>query len=181
MQKEQWKIFCVGTQWTYECSTEGRFRRLGKTGYCYLKPYFRNCIEGSRHTNRKHSLIIKISPNGGHNKPKEINCKNILAKMFIRPLNRGEVVITKNGDNQDIKVSNLFITTQQNLGKITGYKTCLSKRVCRTDKTGYKYYYRSARQCGIELGISYQTVLDYCWNKVKRPKYDLKWDIKELI
>jgi hypothetical protein len=178
LRKEEWKTLYIGNKWTYEASNMGRFRRIGKTKYCYLKPYYRNCYEYhkkiGKQNNRQHTLIIKITPNIDK-KPIEINCKKVLAELFIRPLKENEVVITKNGNNEDLRVKNLFITTKSNLGKITGYKCSQSKRVYYYDNTGYRHSFRSARECSKQLGVSYQTILDYCYNRVKKPKFKVRW------
>lgn len=175
--REEWKELYQGDKWTYEVSNLGRFRRIGKTKHCYLKPYLRNCIEGNRHNNRKHTLIIKITPNE-NKKPMEINCKKAIASIFIRELKPNEVVITKNNDPKDIRVSNLFITTTKYLGQLTGGKTKIAKKVIYTDRAGYEFTYSSVRKCAKELGLSYQTILDYCNGKVDKPKKQVRFKIK---
>lgn len=167
MNKEIWKKI---DNTIYECSNLGRFRRIGKTKINYLKPYFRNCYENKR--NRPHTLIVKMKID---DKFKEFNCNKTIAELFIRPLQPNEVVVCKNGDRSDIRVSNLFITTKSQLGKITGHKTSKSKKVYYFDNTGYRQSFRSARECAKQLGVSYQTILDYCHNRVENPKYNVQF------
>lgn len=176
--REEWKILIKGTVNTYEASSFGRFRRLGKHKNNYLKPYLRNCIENKpKQNNRKHTLIIKCSPDGANNKSIEYNCKKAIAELFIRKLNPNEVVITKNNNTFDIRVNNLFITTKRNLGQITGYQSGKSKRVAYYDSTGYKFTYRSARECAKQLNTNYQTILDICNKKNKRkPAFNVEFE-----
>ena len=170
MINEVWKSFASNGIIKYEASNMGRFRRVGKTKINYLKPYFRTCIETKR--NRPHSVIIKIIQDG---KPKEYNCKKLLAKLFIRDLKENEVVITKNNNPKDLNIKNLFITTRQNLGPITGGKSSRSKKIYYYDNAGYRTSYPSARSLAKVLGVSYQTVLDVANGKTKKPKYKIEW------
>lgn len=173
MKNESWKEFARSGPIIYEASNQGRFRRIGKTKISFLKPFFRNCYESKK--NRPHTLIIRISLNS---KPKEFNCKKLIATLFIRNLKENEVVINKNGDPKDIRASNLFITSRKNLGQITGGKSSKSKRIIYYDHTGFRMSYPSARKLAKELGVSYQTVLDIANNKTKKPKFKIEWEGK---
>lgn len=154
----------------YECSNNGRFRRVGKTKINYLKPYKGNCFENGY--NRKHRIIIKIPIDG---KYKEINCRMLLAKMFIRELLPDEIVINKNGNPFDLNVKNLFITNHKNLGRITGGTTKKCIKVIYTDSEGFHHTFSSVRQAAKHLNISYQTISNICKNKIKKPKYNLRF------
>lgn len=162
--KEEWKIF-NNDYHQYECSNLGRFRRKIKKGYRYLKIYSDN--------RRKSLKIVKVTLS--KYKSKEFNAYKIMAEMFLRPLKENEVCIPKNNNREDLRVSNLFIITKSQLGKITGYKTSQTRKIIYTDNLGYKTTYRSARQAGIELGTSYQTVLDICNGKRKKPKFNIRF------
>ena len=167
---EEWKTFIEDEFIRYEASNMGRFRRVGKRITNYLNPYHRNCYENKR--NRPHSVIIATSIN---KKKKEHNCKKLLAELFMRPLKDNEVVIVKNGNNFDLRVSNLFITTKNNLGHITGGKSSRSKKIYYYDNTGFRTSYPSARNLAKKLGVSYQCVLDIANGKTKNSKYKIEW------
>ena len=171
MKNEIWKEFARNGPIIYEASNFGRFRRIGKTKISYLKPRFRSCYESQR--NRPHTLIIKIKLNL---KSKEFNCRKLIATLFMRELKDDEVVINKNNDPKDVRVSNLFITSKKNLGQITGGKSSKSKRVIYYDHLGFRTSYPSARKLAKELGVSYQTVLDIVNNKTKKPKFKIEWE-----
>lgn len=164
--KEEFKEFYRKGTTVYECSNFGRIRRICKTTVYYLKPYLRNCIE--LHRNRRHTAIVKIGN-------KEFNCRKLIAENFIRPLKPNEVVILRNGDNLDLNVKNMFITTKSNLGKITGGKTRRAKKIYYYDNLNYRHTFPSARSLAKHLGVSYQTILDIANGKVKKPKFNVKW------
>ena len=171
MTKEIWKEFATDGIIKYEASNFGRFRRIGKTKISYLNPYHRNCYESKR--NRPHTLIIKICLNG---KSKEFNCNKLLAGLFIRNLNINEVVINKNRNRKDLRIENLFITTQKNLGSITGGKSSRAKRILYYDNLGFRSSYSSARILAKELKVSYQTILNIANKKTKNPKFKIEWE-----
>lgn len=98
-----------------------------------------------------------------------------MASLFIRELKPDEVVINKNGNRLDLKVSNLFITNHRNLGSITGGKSSRAKRIIYYDNLNYRTSYPSARSLAKVLGISYQTVLDIANKKTKKPKFKIEW------
>ena len=164
--KEKFKEFYKTNKFIYECSSIGRFRRISKTAVHYLKPYLRYCK--ILHRKRKHTAIIKIDG-------KEFNCRKLIATLFIRPLQSNEVVILRNGNNLDLNVKNMFITTKSNLGRITGGKSSKARKICYCDYLGYKQIYSSARSLAKYLGISYQTVLNIAHGKTKNPKFNIKW------
>ena len=169
-EKEIWKTFLTDGVIQYQASNLGRFRRVGKTKINYLKPYKRNCYKNGN--NRPHSVIIKTSIS---KKTKEHNCKKIIAELFIRKLNDNEVVICKNENNFDLRVSNLFITTKKNLGAISGGKSSRSKQIYYYDNLNFRTSYPSARQLAKKLNVSYQTVLNIANGVTKNPKYKIKW------
>ena len=155
--REVWKVFAQDERKSYECSNYGRFRRIYKTKKVIFNPvrdYQWKQDNGAR---------------------KGLNARKVIAEIFIRPLNENELVISKNNKVDDLRVSNLFITTKQVQGKLTGYLTKKCRKIVYTDKAGFKHVFRSVRYAGKELGISYQTVLDTCNKKIKRPKFDLRF------
>lgn len=83
----------------------------------------------------------------------------------------------RNKFNNDI--NNLVIATKSQLGKATGHMA-KGRRVARLNDQGQVIkVWRSARACALDLGVSYQTVLDYVNGKlVRKPNshnYKLAW------
>lgn len=150
----------------YEVSNYGRFRKLYKYNYRYLKTF------------RKGSLqIIKLTIAGIG---KDYNVGKLVVESFVRKLNDDEVVYHKNGIISDNQLSNLEITTRSEAGKRTGWQSC-RKSVVMLDSDGIiEKIYKGTRDAANNLFISRQTVSDYCNKKVKRPMYQLYW-ADELI
>lgn len=165
--RETWKVFAQDERKSYECSNYGRFRRVYKTKKVIFEP-----IRDYQWKKDNYSLIVNVTINSVR---KGLNARKVIAETFIRSLNENELVISKNNKVDDLRVSNLFITTKQVQGKLTGYLTKKCRKIVYIDKAGFKHVFRSVRYAGKELGISYQTVLDTCNKKIKRPKFDLRF------
>lgn len=152
---EEWKPIEFDPR--YEVSNFGRFRKLNKKGYRYLKPY------------KKHNLyVVKM-------KYKEYNCARLVASAFIRPLKNNEQVLHKNGLAFDNFYRNLEILSPKELGKRTGH-IARSKRVVLVENGEIKKSWRSSRKAAKDLYISRQTVSDYCNNRTKKKMYNLMWE-----
>lgn len=154
---EEWKTMDFNPR--YEVSNFGRFRKLNKKGYRYLKPY--------RKWNRNY-YAIKLDS-------KEYGCAKLVATYFIRPLKENERVYHKNKMEFDNYYRNLEIITKKEYGKRTGYLSN-SKRVVLIEDGEVKKFYRSARAAARDLYISKQTATDYCNNRYKKKIYDLRWE-----
>lgn len=155
--EEEWKRIEHDTR--YQVSNFGRFRRQLKNGYKYLKPY-----------NKQGGLIYLIKING-----KEFNCARLVANYHIRPLDKNERVYHKNNMNNDNFVRNLKIVSLSELGKLTGHLS-KSQSVVEIENGEVKRRWDSARKSAKDLYVSYQTVMDYCNKKVKKPMYKLMWE-----
>ncbi len=142
----------------YQVSNWGRFRKKNpKNGYRYLKPF------------RKQNLfLIKV-------KDKDMNCARLVANAFIKTLSPTDRVYHKNKIEDDNFYRNLEVISLKELGKRTGYMS-KSKRVVEVKNNEIVRDWGSARKASKDLFISYQTVMDYCNNKVKRPMYNLMWE-----
>lgn len=152
---EEWKNIDYDPR--YQVSNLGRFRKKLKKGYRYLKPF------------RKHyAFVVKI-------KDKEFVCARLVAHAFIKPLTPEDRVYHKNKMEFDNYWRNLKVMSLQELGKRTGHIS-QSKRVVEVQNNEIIREWRSARRCAKDLFISYQTVNDYCNNKVKKPMFNLKWE-----
>ena len=81
-------------------------------------------------------------------------------------------VITLEFDNY---YKNLEVVSLKELGKRTGYIS-KSKRVVEVKNGEIIRDWPSSRKAAKELYISYQTVSDYCNNKVESPMFNLMWE-----
>lgn len=75
----------------------------------------------------------------------------------------------------DNRVYNLKIVSLQELGKLTGHIS-KSQRVVEIKNNEIVRDWPSARKAAKDLFVSYQTVMDYCNNKVKFPMFNLMWE-----
>ena len=153
---ELWKPIEYDTR--YQVSSYGRFRKKNpKNGYRYLKPF------------RKHNLfLVKI-------KDKDFNCARLVANAFIKQLASNDRVYHKNKIEFDNYYKNLEVISLKELGKLTGYIS-KSKRVVEVKNGEIIRDWPSSRKAAKDLYISYQTVSDYCNNKVESPMFNLMWE-----
>ena len=153
---EEWKTIEYDSR--YQVSNLGRFRKQNpKNGYRYLKPF------------RKGNLfIIKV-------KDKNMNCARLVANAFIKKLTSKDKVYHKNKLDFDNYYRNLEVISSKELGKRTGYIS-KSQRVVEIKGNEITRDWPSARKASKDLFVSYQTVMDYCNKKVKKPMYNLMWE-----
>lgn len=152
---EAW-IPIEGSENKFMVSNYGRIKRIYKYKEGFILPYQRK---------GRGNLFVKVQCNGKYG---EYKIGQLVAHHFIREPRPGESVIRKNGIITDDYVANLAYVTKEELGKKTGYKS-KSKPVIQIDaKTGEVVQeYRSAREAGRKLFLSYQAVLDNCHGKTK--------------
>lgn len=142
----------------YQVSNYGRFRKKNpKNGYRYLKPF-----------RKKNLFLVKI-------KDKDFNCARLVADHFIKKLSATDRVYHKNKMENDNRVYNLKIVSLQELEKLTGHIS-KSQRVVEIKNNEIVRDWPSARKAAKDLFVSYQTVMDYCNNKVKFPMFNLMWE-----
>jgi hypothetical protein len=111
-------------------------------------------------------MAIKVDFNGKYG---EYYVHPIVAAVFLKKPLPGQVLFHKNTFIRDNYAGNLQWKYRKELGKITGSE---SKRisVAKIDKDGNVVdFYSSAREAARQNNMSYQTVLDRCHNKVKKP------------
>lgn len=153
---EQWKEIEYDTR--YQVSNLGRFRKKNsKNGYRYLKPFKKGNL-----------CIVKI-------RDKDMNCSRLVANAFIKKLDKNDRVFHKNRLITDNHYSNLKIVNLKELGILTGYKS-RSQRVVEISGKEIVRDWSSARKAAKDLFVSYQTVMDYCNKKVKKPMFNLMWE-----
>lgn len=153
---ELWKPIKYDSR--YQVSNYGRFRKKNpKNGYRYLKPF------------RKRNLfLVKI-------KDKDMICARLVANAFIKKLSKEDKVYHKNKMEWDNYYRNLRVVSLQELGKLTGHLS-KSRRVVEIRNDEIIRSWPSARKAAKELYVSYQTVMDYCNKKVKKPMFNLMWE-----
>jgi hypothetical protein len=97
---------------------------------------------------------------------KETRLSRLIARNFIRGFNSQLRVGYKDGNKFNCNVNNLYLYTQTQHGKRTGYKS-RSKAVIVKEYRQEPIEYRSIRTAAKHLYCSYQTLLDYLSGTVK--------------
>lgn len=172
--KETWTNI-PGYDGIYQADIEGNIRRVYKSGKTRLLIPYHKKMSGSQH------LVVKLSRGG---KGKEEILAQIMAKTFLGNPPPGCVAYHKNGCQSDNYIQNIAYIRRADLGKLTGIK---SKRqpVAKIDSSGQIVeVYPSARECGRENYMSYQTIIDRCNGKCKSTfapdGYAYAWEDKEV-
>lgn len=152
---ELWKPISYDTR--YQVSNYGRFRKQLKNGYRYLTPF-----------KKRNLYLVKI-------KNKDMNCARLVANAFIKNLTQNDRVYHKNKLAFDNRYWNLKVLSLNELGKMTGYRS-KSQRVVEVKSGEIIRSWPSARKAAKDLFVSYQTVMDYCNEKVQKPMFNLMWE-----
>ena len=153
----------------YQISREGEIRSWRYKGERRRKmpwlmhPYAR--YTSSRPNSRRRFVTLYDQDGKGH----AIPVLRIMCDTWLGGCPEGKVPYHKNGDLADHNINNIGFTTKQELGKMTGAKA--SRRpVLRVDRSGEVVaVYPSARAAARANFLSYQSVIDRCNGKVKRP------------
>lgn len=121
-----------------------------------------------RHAGKRgKARFVKLTDSAGI--AKEIKVLHLMVWVWIGEVPPGKVPYHKNGDLADHNINNIGFITKRELGKKTGGS---SRRmsVVKVDRSGNAVeFYKSARAAAKANHMSYQTVLDRCHGKVKRP------------
>ena len=97
---------------------------------------------------------------------KSFRAKNLVASVFLKNYKPGMVVEVIDGNQDNISVTNLKLSTYQKHGLLHGHKSN-SRKVVIIDKNNNKTIYQSGRKAAKALFVSYQTLYDYLNNKVR--------------
>jgi len=165
---EQWKQ--IGTS-AYEISNLGRCRHILKNGYRMLKPYWHK-------KKRRDIYVYKIKIDG---KQKELKVISLVAEYFLGHAPDGYVPVHINGMQTDNFVNNITYKSLKQIGIEYGPKST-RKPVAKLNSSGEIIeIYTSARSAARDNYCSYQTVIDRCNGKVKKPfgDVDFAWDDSE--
>lgn len=136
-------------------SNLGRAKRIWKNGKETLVGFF---------SKRDNEVMIKLNK-------KDVRLKRLVWNAFRGEIPKGYCLAHKNGINRCNEIYNLYLTKPKLLGLKTGH---LSKSQKVIDKTN-NVVYRSARTAGKYLYCSYQTIMDICNGKRKKPMFDVYW------
>src|SRR5690625_1110168 len=148
---EAW-LLVRGSDNQFKVSNYGRVKRIYKSGKeRFMMPFQRKGVG---------NLFVKAKFDGKYGDHK---AGHLVAAHFIRDPKPGEAVIRKNGIITDDYVLNLEYVTNQELGRMTGYKSN-SKAVVQLEEDTMELVneYRSAREAGRNYFLSYQAILDRC-------------------
>ena len=164
---ERW-LPVPGTK-SYECSNQGGVRKKLQGGiYKILHPYAKNRFNKKGKANRK-MLAVKCGN-------KEFALSRLIAEVFIPHTADEKIVLIKDRKWKHVWVENLEWVSRKKAGSKTGYCPSRSIEVERLDDEGNVIEtYRSAREAGKALFMSYQTALDYCHGRVRKPMYNLRF------
>lgn len=123
------------------------------------------------YTTKKHSYpLIKINING---QIKECNAIRIIYETFVGEVPNGYRVMRK--FNKSLSLHNLKLVTLSEMGRLTG-PLSRSKEVVLLGEYGeFIRKWKSARKCAQDMFCSYQTVMDICNGKRKKPFANLEW------
>lgn len=111
-------------------------------------------------------FMVKLTMNG---KSKDIPAATIILLTFQGPCPDGMVPYHKNRVKSDNRLDNLGYIAQRELGLKTGHRSG-SRSVFKVNPDGeaVEVYY-SAREAARKNHMSYQTVMDRCNGRVKKP------------
>jgi len=167
-EEEIWKTTKENLQ--YQVSNFSRFRRVNKTAtakYSPIKPFIHT---KSRRLNgpTKKVLFVKLGS-------KEYLAKKVIANAFLDNPYKYTCVMQKDGKLDNIKLDNLKWVSASYFGKTTGHLSKSKPVEVIIDNKIKKY--RSVRNCAKNMGVSYQTVLNYLNlnKKVKNPKFKVRY------
>ena len=149
----------------YQVSVDGNVRRVYKNGKTKLMTPYRKSSAKAKKILRDR-LFVKLTRDGIS---KEVPMLKIMVSTFYGIVPEGKVPYHKNKIVTDNFVANIGFIDRVTLGKMTG---AMSKRmpVVKIDRQGEVIeFYKSAREAARYNNMSYQTVLDRCHNRVKRP------------
>lgn len=142
----------------YLASWDGRIFRECKNGKIYeLKGYKKgNCY------------CVKLSG-------KEFLFNRIIWETFKGPIPADYLVVKKIPILKENGMANLRLRTKVQHGRKTGPTSRSKQVVLLDDERKVVDYWASARKAAKDLFLSYQTVIDYCNEKVRRPLVNVRW------
>lgn len=155
IKDEVWKTI-EGSDGEFLVSNHGRFKRVYKNGAKFLMPYVR---KQSGH------MYIKVK---FRERYRQYKVSHLVAHHYIGPNRFDDSVRHRNGIKADCFSGNLQYISAQKLGQLTG-QLSKSKAIVQLDPVTQEWIdeFRSAREAGRQMHISYQAVLDNCHGRTK--------------
>lgn len=151
----------------YQISREGEVRSWRQRGACRSKAprMMRQYMRKRARDGRKR--FVKLTDVAGRSK--DVSVLGIMAEVWFGGPRPGMIPYHRNGDLADHNVNNIGFITREKLGKMTGANS-RRKPVAKVAPGGeIVALYPSARAAARANFICYQSVLDRCNGKVKRP------------
>ena len=115
----------------------------------------------------RRGLFVKLTDENGVSRC--VSVLGLMAEAWLGGKRPGQVPYHKNGDLKDNWVGNIAFTSRQELGRRTGANATRIPVAKVTPEGEIVAVYPSARVAARENHMSYQTVLDRCNGRVKKP------------
>lgn len=157
------KRWIPGYENKYFATESGRIFRHSKNGkHRELKGY-----------QKRTNYVVKLTID---DKTKEHAFNRIIWQTFNGEIPKGYVVDRKIKNLRNNQLSNLECVSRAKSGERTGGMS-KSKPVEMLDENGEVIdWWKSARKAAIDLHCSYQTIMDICNKKVKKPMFNIRWE-----
>lgn len=155
MSKEIWRDI-PGYEGMYQASIEGNVRRLWKKAEpAVLATFIKRPPHGSAYN--------KIRLTGTDHRRREYKVAHIVYQTFKGNVPDGLVIMHRNGDVLDDSANNLVAVPRTECGRVCGGKSSTRKPVARLNtKREIVDIYPSVRKAAKAVGLSYQSISDYC-------------------
>lgn len=168
MTGEEWRRI-PGYGGVYEISDMGNVRSWRWRGSRWAKkphlltPYKRKRGGGPS----GHGVFVKLTDENGVSREKSV--MGLMVETWLGGKRPGKVPYHKNGDLADNWAGNIAFASRKELGRKTGASANRIPVVKVTPEGEIVAVYPSARVAARKNHMSYQTVLDRCKGKVKKP------------
>lgn len=162
-----------GTDGKYQCSKEGKVRRIHKNGNTsQLRPYV--LCQSCHRSTRQH---VHLTVNG---KAKIVTLLSVIVRTWLPPAPDGMTYHHANGNMYDNRISNIRLIDRSVLGRKTGGKS-RSHCVEKVDPDGNVVeLYSSARAAAKAENMSHESIRQRCNGKIKAPYaltgYTYRWE-----
>ena len=177
LEHEQWRDI-PGFDGRYQASTAGRIRHIWPKSkkIKILNPFIRG--RAKKHSSRNAMRVHLSYPDG---RRVERTVIKLVADTFFGDTS-GKTAVHRNGVRSDNSVSNIQFLTNAELGKTFGSRAN-RRPVIKIDRDGEIVdCYSSARQAAKANHMSYQTVIDRCNQKIRKPfeldGHNYQWESK---
>ena len=162
----EWKDI-PGYDGKYQISVDGEVRHIWPNGKVTLLHPFRYGAQGGKAEKSRSSVIyVRLRKDGRSFTHKVIR---LMTDTFLGGVPKGMTAYHKDGHPQNNYLRNIGFTTPQALGRMTGHK---SHRRCvmKISRDGEVVeIFPSARAAARKEHMSYQTIIDRCHGRVKKP------------